>query len=116
MPIITEEIYVETCKRCLKNWRPRVPNPKQCSNCKSTTWKVERIGGGDQRCRTKYGFEKLEVGQEMRFPFYRLPDGGLDEGANYKRAKALERYMSRKGYTYAWRANIREGLVVYRRS
>ena len=32
-----------TCKKCNHTWLPRVMNIKQCPNCKSSNWNLERI-------------------------------------------------------------------------
>lgn len=102
-----------TCKRCTHVWPSKLVCPQQCPKCHSPYWYKDRRAVGDKG-RNFYGFDKLKLHEILWFPWFRLPDGTLDEKMNGRRVHALGQYMTRHGYEYICTPDAKQGLGIYR--
>lgn len=119
---VWKKVDIITCQRCKKSWMPKIDNPRYCALCKSPYYAKPRdkdrlyvnSSGGLQS--SKYGFEKLEVGVPMTFPWIKDKDGKFDQSANERRGNALGQYMSRHGYHYSDLSHPTKGMIILRRT
>ena len=117
---ILKEINLFNCRRCLKHWEAKSENPKRCAKCNSPYWNKERENQTNKEARlhgqqsSKYGFEKMQVGVPMLFPWPINAKGEIDSTEVARKANAFNQYMGRHGYHWTENNNSKGWWITRR--
>lgn len=94
------------CQRCGHEWVQRVENPRSCPSCHNINWDKKSERGS-------YDFARIEVGQEVRFPFYMNKEGLPDQKKGRRMMMAVHQYSFRTKRQFMIRSDFR-GMFVKR--
>ena len=117
----TKTVITATCFRCGGTWEPKTVGgviksmPKNCALCNSPYWnKPRQRARAGSSAANKYGFDLIEIGKWREFPTFTTEGGGIVVERNSRFWRALEQFMRRKGYTYAWEGTAKAFRVMRR--
>ena len=100
---VKKDVIVATCFRCGLSWKPKTVNgliksyPKNCRHCNSPYWNKPRAERGEAKSVNKYGFNEMELNKWYLWPWFLLPNGGMDGARNESRWRSFAQFARRRG-------------------
>lgn len=113
------KVMVCRCVRCGHHWNSKNDQrPHSCARCKRLNWwlpaQLKQQPGPKKPGTSPYGFDRIEIGQSVNFPWIYSECGEQNERANSNRNASLSQYARRSGRVFRRWHDIKLGLTVTR--